>query len=170
MELLFFFNFLIRILGTYIRIILNWLIFIKLLIFNYLKDGAILMEIEKTRETSWKIQLKNKNENIELTSVEISGEVRQIKLRLLKNGDFINVEMKKEEFHNFLSLISAFKDVVIGEDKMSFVDDIIREESESYKIMNEPEKDYVKIDHHISEKDYKNNEVKELNPEEWDPW
>ncbi|MHA1471961.1 MAG: hypothetical protein ACTSQW_02560 [Promethearchaeota archaeon] len=128
------------------------------------------MEIEKTRETSWKIQLKNKNENIELTSVEISGEVRQIKLRLLKNGDFINVEMKKEEFYNFLSLISAFKDVVIGEDKMSFVDDIIREESESYKIMNEPEKDYVKIDHHISEKDYKNNEVKELNPEEWDPW
>jgi hypothetical protein len=128
------------------------------------------MEIEKTRETSWKIQLKNKNENIELTSVEISGEVRQIKLRLLKNGDFINVEMKKEEFYNFLSLISAFKDVVIGEDKMSFADDIIREESESYKIMNEPEKDYVKIDHQISEKDYKNNEVKELNPEEWDPW
>ena len=128
------------------------------------------MEIEKTRETSWKIQLKNKNENIELTSVEISGEVRQIKLRLLKNGDYINVEMKKEEFYNFLSLISAFKDVVIGEDKMSFADDIIREESESYKIMNEPEKDYVKIDHQISEKDYKNNEVKELNPEEWDPW
>jgi hypothetical protein len=128
------------------------------------------MEIEKTRETSWKIQLKNENENIELTSVEISGEVRQIKLRLLKNGDFINVEMKKEEFYNFLSLISAFKDVVIGEDKMSFADDIIREESESYKIMNEPEKDYVKIDHQISEKDYKNNEVKELNPEEWDPW
>ncbi|GAI94318.1 unnamed protein product, partial [marine sediment metagenome] len=30
------------------------------------------MEIEKTRETSWKIQLKNKNESIELTSVEIS--------------------------------------------------------------------------------------------------
>ena len=128
------------------------------------------MEIEKTRETSWKIQLKNKNENIELTSVEISGEVRQIKLRLLKNGDYINVEMKKEEFYNFLSLISAFKDVVIGEDKMSFADDIIHEESESYKIMNEPEKDYVKIDHQISEKDYKNNEVKELNPEEWDPW
>jgi hypothetical protein len=59
------------------------------------------MEIEKTRETSWKIQLKNKNENIELTSVEISGEVRLIKLKLLKNGDFINVEMKKEEFFNF---------------------------------------------------------------------
>ncbi|GAG58725.1 unnamed protein product [marine sediment metagenome] len=54
------------------------------------------MEIEKTRETSWKIQLKNKNENIELTSVEISGEVRLVKLKLLKNSDFINVEMKKE--------------------------------------------------------------------------
>ena len=128
------------------------------------------MEIEKTRETSWKIQLKNKNENIELTSVEISGEVRQIKLRLLKNGDFINVEMKKEEFYNFLSLISAFKDVVIGEDKMSFSDDLIREESESHKLMNEAEKDYVKIDSQISKKDYKNNEVTELNPEEWDPW
>ncbi len=128
------------------------------------------MEIEKTRETSWKIQLKNKNESIELTSVEISGEVRILKLTLLKNSDSLVVEMKKEEFFNFLSLVSAFKDVVIGEDKMSFADDLIREESESYKIMNEPEKNYVKIDHQISEKDYKNNEVKELNPEEWDPW
>ncbi|GAG85407.1 unnamed protein product, partial [marine sediment metagenome] len=45
------------------------------------------MEIEKTRETSWKIQLKNKNESIELTSVEISGEVRILKLTLLKNSD-----------------------------------------------------------------------------------
>ncbi|MBY9009673.1 MAG: hypothetical protein KGD74_07405 [Candidatus Lokiarchaeota archaeon] len=128
------------------------------------------MEIEKTRETSWKIQLKNKNENIELTSVEISGEVRLIKLRLLKNGDFINVEMKKEEFFNFLSLISAFKDVVIGEDKILLTDDLIREDIESYKKITEEENVYVKIEPQISEKYLKNNEVKELNPEEWDPW
>ncbi|MHA1255316.1 MAG: hypothetical protein ACTSPS_06915 [Promethearchaeota archaeon] len=128
------------------------------------------MEIEKTRETSWKIQLKNKNENIELTSVEISGEVRLIKLRLLKNGDFINVEMKKEEFFNFLSLISAFKDVVIGDDKISLTDDLIHEDFESHQKINEDENIYVKIEPQISEKALKNNEVKELNPEEWDPW
>ena len=165
-----FFYFLIKIFGTYIRIILNWLIFIKVLIFNYRKSEAILMEIEKTRETSWKIQLKNKNENIELTSVEISGEVRLIKLKLLKNGDFINVEMKKEEFFNFLSLISAFKDVVIGDDKLSLTDDLIREDLESHKMINEDENIYVKIKPQISEKDLKNSEVNELNPEEWDPW
>ncbi|TET61838.1 MAG: hypothetical protein E3J52_00380 [Promethearchaeota archaeon] len=128
------------------------------------------MEIEKTRETSWKIQLKNKNENIELTSVEISGEVRLIKLRLLKNGDFINVEMKKEEFFNFLSLISAFKDVVIGDDKISLTDDLIREDFESHQKINEDENIYTKIEPQISEKNLKKNEVKELNPEEWDPW
>jgi acid stress-induced BolA-like protein IbaG/YrbA len=128
------------------------------------------MEIEKTRETSWKIQLKNKNENIELTSVEISGEVRLIKLRLLKNGDFINVEMKKEEFFNFLSLISAFKDVVIGDDKISLTNDLIREDFEPQQKINEDENIYVKIEPQISEKNLKNNEVKELNPEEWDPW
>jgi hypothetical protein len=128
------------------------------------------MEIEKTRETSWKIQLKNKNENIELTSVEISGEVRLIKLRLLKNGDFINVEMKKEEFFNFLSLISAFKDVVIGEDKISIIDDDIPNDLDSQKKINEDEDVYVKIEPQISERALKNNEIKELNPEEWDPW
>jgi len=128
------------------------------------------MEIEKTRETSWKIQLKNKNENIELTSVEISGEVRLIKLKLLKNGDFVNVEMKKEEFFNFLSLISAFKDVVIGEDQISLTDDLIREDLESHKKIIEDENIYVKIEPQIPEKDLKNNEGKELNPEEWDPW
>ncbi|MBY9019763.1 MAG: hypothetical protein KGD67_01810 [Candidatus Lokiarchaeota archaeon] len=128
------------------------------------------MEIEKTRETSWKIQLKNKDENIELTSVEISGEVRLIKLRLLKNGDFINVEMKKEEFFNFLSLISAFKDVVIGEDNISITDDLIREDFEPQEKMDKDENVYVKIEPQISEKTLKKSEYKELNPEEWDPW
>ena len=128
------------------------------------------MEIEKTRETSWKIQLKNKNENIELTSVEISGEVRLIKLKLLKNGDSVNVEMKKEEFFNFLSLISAFKDVVIGEDQISLTDDLIREDLESHKKIIEDDNTYVRIEPQISKEDLKNDESKELNPEEWDPW
>ena len=128
------------------------------------------MEIEKTRETSWKIQLKNKNESIELTSVEIGGEVRILKLTLLKNSDSIVVEMKKEEFFNFLSLISAFKDVVIGEDQISLTEDLIHEDLELDKKMEEDENIYVNIDPQISEKDLKNNEVKELNPEEWDPW
>ena len=55
------------------------------------------MEIEKTRETSWKIQLKHNNENVEITSVEISGEVRIIKLALLKSDKSIKVEMNREE-------------------------------------------------------------------------
>ena len=53
------------------------------------------MEIEKTRETSWRIQLKNRNENIEITSVEISGEVRIIKLALLRNEESIKVQMNR---------------------------------------------------------------------------
>ena len=77
------------------------------------------MEIEKSRETSWKIQLKNQNDRIEITSVEISGEVRIIKLALLNNDKTVKVEMNKEEFFNFLSLISAFKDVVIGEESLT---------------------------------------------------
>ena len=78
--------------------------------------------------------------------------------------------MKREEFFNFLSLISAFKDVVIGEDKILLTDDLIREDIESYKKITEEENVYVKIEPQISEKYLKNNEVKELNPEEWDPW
>ena len=67
------------------------------------------MEIEKKRETSWKIQLKKSNESIEMTSVEISGEVRLIKLSLLNKEKIIKVEMNKGEFFNFLSLLSAFR-------------------------------------------------------------
>ena len=60
------------------------------------------MEIEKTRETSWKIQLKKNHENIELTSVEISGDVQIIRLALLKEDQSIIVEMSKEEFSETL--------------------------------------------------------------------
>lgn len=128
------------------------------------------MEIEKTRETSWKIQLKNKNESIELTSVEVSGEVRILKLTLLKNSDSLVVEMKKEEFFNFLSLISAFKDVIIGEDQVIMTENITSKDL-SRDINTEDEKsEYLRIEPDIEEKPLENSETDELNPEEWDPW
>ncbi|MBA7525920.1 hypothetical protein ES705_18079 [subsurface metagenome] len=128
------------------------------------------MEIEKTRETSWKIQLKNKNESIELTSVEISGEVRTIKLTLLKNNESIIVEMAKEEFFNFLSLITAFKDVVIGEDQIILTESLISSEIEPQKQVVEENNDYLKLPAKPTEENIGNNESEELNPEEWDPW
>jgi len=128
------------------------------------------MEIEKTRETSWKIQLKNKNESVELTSVEISGEVRIIKLTLLKNSESLIVEMTKEEFFNFLSLITAFKDVVIGEDQIILTESLISSESAPQKQVVEENKDYLKFQAKPTEENIGNNESKELNPEEWDPW
>ncbi len=128
------------------------------------------MEIEKTRETSWKIQLKNKNESIELTSVEISGEVRIIKLTLLKNSESIIVDMAKEEFFNFLSLITAFKDVVIGEDQIILTESLISSEIEPQKQVIEENNDYLKLQSKPTEENMGNNESEELNPEEWDPW
>ena len=128
------------------------------------------MEIEKTRETSWKIQLKNKNESIELTSVEISGEVRILKLTLLKNNDSLVVEMKKEEFFNFLSLISAFKDVIIGEDQINMIENFNSKDL-TPDIKTEAEKsEYFRVEPEIKEKTLENKEINELNPEEWDPW
>lgn len=130
------------------------------------------MEIEKKRETSWKIQLKKTDEYIEITSVEISGEVRQIKLGLINKDKSIRVEMSKEDFFKFLSLISAFKDVVIGEES-------ILVESELNIIENKPQKiqEYSKIEDDLyqinskpSEDSIENNDTEELNPEEWDPW
>ncbi len=130
------------------------------------------MEIEKTRETSWKIQLKNKNENIEITSVEISGEVRLIKLALLNNDKTTKVEMNKEEFFNFLSLISAFKDVVIGEEsltieeEMDFFDDYKGEIQQNIQKIDE---NSFQLNSDNKENNIENDE-EELNPEEWDPW
>ena len=129
------------------------------------------MEIEKTRETSWRIQLKNRNENIEITSVEISGEVRILKLALLKDGKKVKVEMNKEQFYNFLSLISAFKDVVIGEDliideetavlerELPNIENKIEIKNLAYSVKNES-----------VENNFKESDKEELNPEEWDPW
>ncbi|NVM43610.1 MAG: hypothetical protein HWN79_01730 [Candidatus Lokiarchaeota archaeon] len=128
------------------------------------------MEIEKTRETSWKIQLKNKNESIELTSVEVSGEVRILKLTLLKNSDSLVVEMKKEEFFNFLSLISAFRDVIIGDDQITMTESLNSKEL-TPEIRTEVEKnEFYRDEPEIEEKTLDNKESNELNPEEWDPW
>lgn len=130
------------------------------------------MEIEKTRETSWRIQLKNRNENIEFTSVEISGEVRIIKLALLKSEKTIKVEMNKEEFFNFLSLISAFKDVVIGEDTVKIDDKPHLMESEPQKVedISDINNTIYPINTESLENNFKESDKDELNPEEWDPW
>ena len=130
------------------------------------------MEIEKTRETSWKIQLKSNKENIEITSVEISGEVRIIKLALFNNENSLKVEMSKEEFFNFLSLISAFKDVVIGEESV-FLDEnsdlIENEHLGNQETLNS--NDFLsQINDEPAEKDIEDTKGEELNPEEWDPW
>ena len=130
------------------------------------------MEIEKTRETSWKIQLKNKDQNIEITSVEISGEVRIIRLALLNKDTSIRVEMKKEEFFNLLSLISAFKDVVIGEDSFVMGEELSLVESgkqQTHDLTTEDEDIYL-INSETSEKNLEEEDTEELNPEEWDPW
>ena len=126
------------------------------------------MEIEKTRETSWKIQLKRKNECIELTSVEISGEVRSIKLKLIKEDNSLMAEMNKEEFFNFLSLITAFKDVVIGEDSM-----ILEQIDMNIASQNE-EEEQEELDEKVYPSESESPSILEkkdqLNPEEWDPW
>ena len=131
------------------------------------------MEIEKTRETSWKIQLKKIDESIEITSVEISGEVRLIKLALINNDNIVKVEMKKEEFFNFLSLISAFKDVVIGEESLIIDDDLDLIEDKQLEIQEEVppiEEELLEIQNNTIDKNNQSDDSEELNPEEWDPW
>jgi hypothetical protein len=126
------------------------------------------MEIEKTRETTWKIHLKKKINIIEITSVEVSGEVRSIKLAIKKNNEIISVEMGKNEFFNFLSLVSAFKDVIIGEE-VSLLQDQVREpemHNESH-IDNDLEKEMYETSY---DDNYEKEEPDELKPEEWDPW
>ena len=130
------------------------------------------MEIEKKRETSWKIQLKEKEEYIEITSVEISGEVREIKLLLLNKGKSVKVRLNKAEFFKFLSLISAFKDVLIGEDLITSEDslEIVNNLSQKINDYSEINDDIYQIDSEPSDESLKNTDTEELNPEEWDPW
>jgi len=130
------------------------------------------MEIEKKRETSWKIQLKKTDEYIEITSVEISGEVRQIKLGLINKDKSTRVEMSKEDFFKFLSLISAFKDVVIGEESILVESElnIVEDKPEKIQEYSQIEDDLYQINSKPSEESMENNDTEELNPEEWDPW
>ena len=130
------------------------------------------MEIEKKRETSWKIQLKEKEEYIEITSVEISGEVREIKLLLLNKDKSVKVRLNKSEFFKFLSLISAFKDVLIGEDSITSETslEIINKPSQKINDYSEINNDTYQIDSEPTDESLKNTDTEELNPEEWDPW
>jgi len=130
------------------------------------------MEIEKKRETSWKIQLKSDNEDIELTSIEISGEVRFIKFALSDNEKVVKVKMNKEEFYNFLSLLSAFKDVVIGEESIIIEDNLNLSEIKPQKEQENSVifQDLYNMNSEPQEKSNKKNNTEELNPEEWDPW
>ena len=131
------------------------------------------MEIEKKRETSWKIDLKKKDEYIELTSVEISGVVRIIKLAIVNKDNSVKVEMNKEEFYNFLSLISAFKDVVIGEDSIIIEEDLNLIQSNATPVQDVPEinKEIYNLNSEPAEEYYEDDDdMEKLNPEEWDPW
>lgn len=132
------------------------------------------MEIEKKRETSWKIQLKEKEEYIEITSVEISGEVREIKLLLLNKGKSVKVRLNKAEFFKFLSLISAFKDVLIGEDSITSEIEtslkIVNNHSPEISDYSEITDDIYQLDSEPTDESLKNTDTEELNPEEWDPW
>ena len=130
------------------------------------------MEIEKKRETSWKIQLKEKEEYIEITSVEISGEVREIKLFLLNKDKSVKVRLNKAEFFKFLSLISAFKDVLIGEDSITSETslEIVNNHSQKINDYSEINNDIYQIDSEPTDESLKNTDTEELNPEEWDPW
>lgn len=118
------------------------------------------MEIEKKRETSWKILLNENHNKIKITSVEISGEVRNIRIALQKEKNQLEIEMNKEEFFNFLSLISAFKDVVIGNNINSNIELKFNEEkTENISLSN----------NESSNQDYDNKNIG-LDPKDWDPW
>ncbi len=123
------------------------------------------MEIEKKRETSWKIQLKKENHIIQLTSVEISGEVRLVKFAIMNEGEKTEVEMNKEEFFNFLSLISAFKDVVIGE-----LSGVAEDQFNLTLNSNQDSDAGSYFNSKSNKKTYENTEEDDLNPKDWDPW
>ncbi|MBD3193680.1 MAG: hypothetical protein GF317_01390 [Candidatus Lokiarchaeota archaeon] len=121
------------------------------------------MEIEKKRETSWRFLLKDDENRIQLTSVEISGEVRLIRLAILNDDQKFEVELNKDEFFNFLSLISAFKDVVIGDS--SYVN------QDGLDIILNGKEDFTKYSNQNSNSSDENfNDEDVLDPKDWDPW
>jgi len=131
------------------------------------------MEIEKKRETSWKIQLKQADEYIQLTSVEIGGKVQNIKILLFNKDNSINIDTNKDEFLKILSLLSAFKDVIIGEESLILEDGLVKNKTkiEDIQKLND-EKDIVDrfTADDLSKKSLKDKSKEELNPEDWDPW
>jgi len=102
----------------------------------------------------------------------MSGEVREIKLLLLNKGKSVKVRLNKVEFFKFLSLISAFKDVLIGEDSITSETSLEIINNQSQKINDYPEinNDIYQIDSEPTDESLKNTDTEELNPEEWDPW
>ncbi len=139
------------------------------------------MEIEKKRETVWKLKQKEKQKYIELISVEESGEVNQIKLSLKKMEDAITIEMNKSEFNNFLSILLAFKDVVIGSEMSTLTPDFKdfdaiksqeKEESVSISEKNGVIEKFTVPELTDVQKSVPNEKQyeEELNPKEWDPW
>ena len=76
--------------------------------------------------------------------------------------------MNKEEFFNFLSLISAFKDVVIGEETPFLRNEINLSEKDQTATGLNNELYQMTTKH--TEENLENNKNEELNPEEWDPW
>lgn len=138
------------------------------------------MEIEKKRETIWRINQKNKESEIELISVEESGDINLIKFFLKKLEDSICVEMNKSEFNNFLSVLSAFKDVVIGTEIDALSSGFGEYEDTDIQVSNESEPVSEENDINLTQsEDTSQTEEslpdeeefkEELNPKEWDPW
>jgi len=77
--------------------------------------------------------------------------------------------MKKEEFFNFLSLISAFRDVIIGEDQITMTENLNSKDLKP-DVKTEEKNEYFRVDSEIKEKTLENKGINELDPEEWDPW
>jgi hypothetical protein len=81
--------------------------------------------------------------------------------------------MNKEEFYNFLSLISAFKDVVIGEDSIIIEEDLNLIQSPTTPVQNVPEVNnkIYRVNSEPAEEYFEDDDdMEKLDPEEWDPW
>lgn len=128
------------------------------------------MEIEKKRETTWKFNVDKGQKNIELTSIEVSGIVKWVKFSLINEDESVDVKMTKEEFFNFLSLTSAFRDVVIGEEYYNQEKDlnINIPEKNSNSELNE-EKEFFNLNNNTEDQSI-DKDLDELDPKEWDPW
>ena len=81
--------------------------------------------------------------------------------------------MNRDEFFSFLSLILAFKDVVIGEETLTLEEDLNLIENNQEEVEEEIpslKENLFQIPPDSTEKNLDNSDNEELNPEEWDPW